>query len=114
MELKCPFLCHTSAEIQSRGLILRDSYCFTIFANKQKVLNDFISCCPVLHNQMSLELLLFASRRKAYRTISSEANSLLSIHRYMASATLNLMDDGVQVFIHNQLSPTIPYQYEFA
>lgn len=63
---------------------------------------------------MSLELLQFVNRRKAYGTISSEANSLLSIHGYMASAILNLMDEGVQVFICNQLSPTIPYQYEFA
>lgn len=31
----------------------------------------------------------------------------------MASAILNLVYEAVQVFIHNQLSPTIPYQYEF-
>ena len=78
------------------------------------MLNDFTSCSPVLHNQMSLELLLLVNRTKAYGTISSEANSLLSIYGYMASAILILMDEGVQVFIHNQLSPTIPYQYKSA
>lgn len=61
-----------------------------------------------------LELLVFANSKKAYGTISSEANSHLRIHGYMASAILNLVYEVVQVFIHNQLSPTIPYQYEFA
>lgn len=32
----------------------------------------------------------------------------------MVSAILSLMDEEVQVFMHHQLSPTIPYQYEFA
>jgi len=81
---------------------------------KKMMLNDLISCSPVPHNQMPLELLLFVNRRKDYGTVSSEANSLLSIHEYMASAILSLMDEGVQVFTHNQLSPTIACQYEFA
>lgn len=112
MEFKSPSFCHSRSEIRSRGLIFRDFYCFTTLTDKRKMLNNFISCSPLLHNQMPLELLLLVNRRKAYGTISSEANSLLSTQGYIASAILSLMREGVEVFAHNQLGPTIPYQYQ--